>query len=282
MQMEAVPAQTYVIKALDVSALSFLGPDSPRPCHVEWINRGTDRNLRRSTVQQLARTFHQENASPSVRHLQAVAGLRAVFVSSKERNDFASRFKAALAAEQAQRQHFVTAIFPSSEVARRAIAPLLNRGIPQDALYLMADASQLTSSCLQVPKGHGTMEVAGATAGGGLLGTMLGVAILSIPGVGAVMATGALAATSLTAVATVSGILGATGGAVAKMVSDFDVDGNTSKYYAEQIRRGLVVLSIDARLCAAGQGDVRQLLINLGGKFPGVPNTVLDEFMTGQ
>lgn len=268
MQFETIPAKSYVIRALEVSALNFLEPDSPQPCHVEWINRGTDRNLRPSTVQQLMRSFHRENVSPSVRKLQDAAGLKAVFATSEERNTFANLFNAARATENEQKQHIVSAIFSCRADAKWATSRLLEVGIPIDALCFMEEASQLAEHDLRWPKGHGKFEVVGATAGGGLLGAVLGVAIFSIPGVGAVAVTGVLAATALSSVATVSGIIGATGGAIAKMVSDFDVDGLAAEYLVEQIRRGSVVVSIDARICESKQVEIQQILIALGGKLP--------------
>lgn len=268
MQTDAIPANSYVIKALDVSALNYLEPDSPRPSRVEWINRGTDRTLRPTSVQQLLRTYHRENISSSVRRLQEAAGLKAIFASSEERCTFAGRFNRALAVEKEQRQHIVSAVFASRAEARRATACLLEVGIPPDAVCSMEEASQVAGRDLRLPKGHGKLNVAGATASGGLLGAMLGVAILSIPGVGAVAVTGALAASALSSVAAVSGIIGATGGAMAKMVSDFDVDGLALGHLVDQIRRGSVVVSIDARICETRQTEIQQLLIALGGKLP--------------
>lgn len=268
MQFDSNPAKSYVIRALDVAALNFLEPESPQPRHVEWINRGTDRNLRPSSVQQLMRSLHRENISPSVRKLQDVAGLKAVFATCEERNSFAGQFKAALASEKEQKQHIVSAIFASRTEAAKATSYLLDAGIPLDALCVMEEASQIAEHDLRWPKGHGKLEVTGATAGGGLLGAMLGVAIFSIPGVGAVAVTGVLAATALSSVAAVSGIIGATGGAIAKMISDFDVDGLASEYLVQQIRRGAVVVAIDARICESRRVEIQQILIALGGKLP--------------
>lgn len=110
------------------------------------------------------------------------------------------------------------------------------------------------------------MSVAAAVAGGGIAGALLGIGMLIIvPGLGAVAAAGAIAG-SVSSVASLSGIFGATGGAMVKMLTDHDVDGREANYYERQIRRGRVFVSVDTRI-AEGQADLaRRILKECGGE----------------
>jgi hypothetical protein len=47
------PTQAYVIKVEELSALNRMSSDHPQPRLYEWINRGTDQKLRRTTIQML-------------------------------------------------------------------------------------------------------------------------------------------------------------------------------------------------------------------------------------
>lgn len=256
MQMSDKPSSTiqYVIKAEDLRAINYLAPDHPRPRSVEWINRGTDQTMRPTTTAMLLRTLYKQTRSPSVQKLHDSAGLRVVFRTEKDREAFANAFRKACQQEQVLKDDVISAMFDDRESAEKAIAALKAEGIPTRAISLLFRASQFMDTDTEWPEGHRPLSVAGAIAGGGVAGALVGIGVLLVPGVGPVAAGGAIAASALSSMASVSGVIGATGGALAKMLTDHDVDGVTAQQYDDEIRRGKVFLSVDTRV-AGGMGE---------------------------
>ena len=87
--------EAYVIKAQELPALNDLPTDFPRPRRLEWINRGTDQRLRRSTIEMLMRTLFRDCETPSVARLHSSSGLRLIFACRSERARFARAFEQA-------------------------------------------------------------------------------------------------------------------------------------------------------------------------------------------
>ena len=260
-----------MIKAEELVAVNYLADDHPRPQSVEWINRGTDQVLRPTTTDMLLRTLFQPAASPSVQKLHDSSGLRVVFRSDAERERFATAFRDAIAKERATTEHVVTAIFDDRGKAETAIAALHHQGVSPAAISLLCRASHFGDPEARWPEGHSSMSITGAVAGGGIAGALLGVAFLFVPGVGPLAAAGALAASAIPSVASVSGIIGATGGAVAKMLTDHDVDGVMAEYYDRQIKRGKVFVSVDQRQTTLAREFVERVLEKNGGAHPQLP-----------
>jgi hypothetical protein len=268
MQQDAILAPAFVIKAVELPALNYLAPGHPNPRRVEWINRATDQILRRSSVDMLLRTLFRDVDTPSVIRLHQFAGLRAIFGTSKERDSFGSAFAKARAVNTAGTRHYVTTIFDGRDQAERAVLELKNAGIPDSCISLLWLAGQFMDPDVRWSEGHSKLSVARVVAGGGVAGAMLGVGLLAIPGVGPVAAVGAIAASALSSVATVSGVIGAAGGAIAKMLTDHDVDGVSATYYQQEIRRGKIFVSVDMRIAEGQVGVVRQVLKQNGGRTP--------------
>ena len=82
-------SSAFVIKPDELAALNYLSPDHPHPQRIQWINRGTDQELKPSTVAMLLRTLYLDIASPSVVRLHRSAGLRVVFRNERDRERFA-------------------------------------------------------------------------------------------------------------------------------------------------------------------------------------------------
>jgi hypothetical protein len=98
MREERVAAPAYVIKALELYALEYLPDDFPRPQGLEWINRGRNTRLKRTSAEMLVRTLFRRVATASVNRLHEEAGLRVYFRTAEGRNAFARLFKRALVA----------------------------------------------------------------------------------------------------------------------------------------------------------------------------------------
>ncbi|MFZ9396398.1 MAG: hypothetical protein ACO25F_10110 [Erythrobacter sp.] len=256
----------YVIKAGELASVNYLADDHPRPVAVEWINRGTDQVLRPTTRDMLLRTLFQPVETPSIAKLHESSGLRVVFRTGSEREAFAAAFEAAREREQSAKEHVVTALFDSLDAAETAIAALREGDIPADAISILARASHFSDPRSEWPAGHSTLSVTGAVAGGGVAGALLGLAFLLVPGVGPVAAAGAIASSALTSVASISGIIGATGGAIAKMLTDHDVDGVSAEFFDRQIKRGKVFVSVDTRVEGATRERASAILHEHGGQ----------------
>ncbi len=241
----------FVIKVEELPALNFLGPDHVRPLLAEWINRGTDQKMRRSMIDQLLRTMHQTDPSPSIVQLQRNAGLRAIFQTEAERDSFATAFSAARMQMVSAQDHLVAAMFENLQEAERVIDRLQLAGAPEHAITLLSRAGEFIANERDW-RGHTKSSVAAAVAGGGLTGALFGIGVLALVPVAAPVA-------AISSVATLSAVFGATGGAVLRMLSDHDVDGREANYYEKQIRRGRVFVSVDTRQVPGGREAISRI-----------------------
>ena len=259
MKHDRILEPAYVIKAEELLAINYLPADHPKPRTVEWINRGTDQVLRPTTTDQLLRTLYQPTSTPSIRKLHDSAGMRVKFRSERDRDRFAAAFADARRAELIAKDHVMTAMFDGRSAADNAISDLSKAGVSQDAMSLLCRANQFLEADRAWPDGHGTASIAGAIAGGGFAGALLGVGILFVPGVGPVAAAGVIAGSALSSVASISGIIGATGGAIAKMLTDHDVDGVSAAQYDAQIKRGKIFVSVDTHHTDIDRSVVKEI-----------------------
>ncbi len=258
----------YVVKAAELPALYFLDEAHPRPVELEWINRGTDQKLRRTTIEMLLRTLFAKVQTPSVQKLHDSAGLRASFRNERERERFSRAFSKALDEMSRNREHLVTAIFDQPEAATKVVEELSEQGVPEDAIAMLWRASEYLEEKYQPAKGHSAGNVAGTITGAGFAGAVLGVGFLMIPGIGPIAVAGSIASAVVGPVAAVSGVIGATGGAIAKMLTDHDVDGVSATLYEREIKRGKIFLSVNTAYEGVNPEKVRALLDKYGGHQP--------------
>lgn len=267
MAQQDIRQAAYVIKAAELPALNFMDDAYPRPLQLEWINRGTDQELRPTTIAMLMRTLFRGNCSPSVEKLHDSSGLRAVFRSDRHRDQFAKYFSEACQKEHAARSTLITAVFDRPDDAEELVVELVANGAQKDAISLLWRTGEFLDGKHVGQQGHSKLSIAAVTAGGGLAGSLLGISILAIPGFGAVAAAGAIVASASGSVATVSGIIGATGAAVAKMLTDHDVDGRDATIYGEEVKNGKVFVAVDMGRCNLGTDDVKSLMKRHNGLF---------------
>jgi hypothetical protein len=266
MRHDVILSPAFVIKAEELPAVNYLSPDHPRPWFLEWIDRGTDQKLKRSTVDMLLRTLFQEEVSASIVRLHQSAGLRLHFRTDRERHQFAAAFTAARADERVTRRHVVTALFDDREHAERAVKDLKAAGVAPGAISLLWRTSQFLQPESEDGEGHSKFSVAAAVAGGGIAGAVLGIVLLSVPGIGPIAAAGAIAASAYSSVGAVSAAFGATGGAIARMLTDHDVDGREAIHCAKQIGRGKVFLAVATRIAKGKLELARRILTRNGGR----------------
>ncbi len=270
-------APSFVLKAEQLAALNHLERGHPRPTGLQWINRGTDQNLRPTTVAQLMRTLFRDTRSPSVRRLHETAGLRVMFKSERDRDLFARQFAAAWGIELQRRRSDLTAVFAVPAAAERGFRELSEAGVSPRSVSILWRAGQFLESRHGGPPGHSRLSVAAASAGGGLAGAIFGVTLLVVPGLGQVAVGGALLAHAIGTIGAFGGAVGASGGALARMLTDFDVDDREVPYFAMAIERGMVFLSVDPATCGRPIEEVRGILERCGGTFAsGPPATAQD------
>lgn len=237
----------FVIRPEDLPALNFLAAGHPRPVRADWINRGTNQVMRQQSVEMLLRTLVADILSPSAVKLHRSAGLRLEFSSEGHRLRFASALAAAKARELESRVHHLTMIFEDRSSAALAAESLVNAGVPKGAISMLWRAGQFIDTDYSWIEGHSLLSVAGVTAGGGIAGVTIGLALFAIPGVGQIAAIGGFAAAVLTTTPVISGIVGATAAAINKMASDPDVDDVALNSYILDRRRSRVFVSVDLR-----------------------------------
>lgn len=265
---EAVsPALCYVVKTEELVALNYLAEDHPRPIKIEWINRATDRHLSPSNLEQLLRTFHRSDPSPSIAELRQTAGVRAIFDREEKRREFALAFEKARDICESERGHLVSAIYETLEAAETATDCLVDAGANRDSISMLWRASAFMQGDFTWPEGHRTRTVMASVTGGGVAGAALGIGILVLPGVGPVAAAGAVLASAYSAVAAAGGIIGATGAAMATMLSDLDVDDYAANHLEVQLKKGRVFLAVDTRSAGLAQEMIVTCLETNGGRI---------------
>ena len=135
----------------------------------------------------------------------------------------------------------IVALYDRADDARRAVEDLTRAGVPRDDISVVAahpgDRREPGSTNVDADRNTGSGTVIGATLGG-IGGAMVAMAALSIPGVGAVVASGPI----------VAGLLGAGAGAVAGglvgSLAGHGVPEDEVHAYAEGVERGGTLLLV--------------------------------------
>lgn len=257
----------FVIRPEELPALNFLAADHPRPVRAAWINRGTNQVMRQQSIEMLMRTLVADILSPSAVKLHRSAGLRLEFSNEAQRARFASALAAAKTQELESREHRLTMMFEDRASAALAAESLVNAGVPKQAISMLWRAGQFIDTDYAWLEGHSLLSVAGVTAGGGIAGVTLGLALFAIPGVGQIAAIGGFAAAVLTTTPVISGIVGATAAAINKMASDPDVDDVALNSYILDTRKSRVFVSVDLRE-AEGAIEISRSVMKQHGGYP--------------
>ena len=137
----------------------------------------------------------------------------------------------------------VVGVFDGPNHAEMALNELKNAGFTPDQVSVVAKDNRETRDMVESTG----MGAEGATAGaflggitGGVLGWLVGIGALMIPGVGPVVAAGALA-TTLGGAA-----IGAVAGGIVGALVDAGVPEDDAKSYEEHIRKGSILLTVHA------------------------------------
>lgn len=145
--------------------------------------------------------------------------------------------------------HTIVGTFHDTSEAQKAVRDLMSMGFTNDDVSLVFSdpegryKTHLAGTDVHEHHDTGTAAATGAVLGGvegGLIGLALGLGAFAIPGLGPIIGMGPILA-GLIGAGTGAATGGITGALVERGIDDVDAD-----YYAEAVRRGYVLLVVDA------------------------------------
>lgn len=170
----------------------------------------------------------------------------------------------------------ISAVFDTDEEARDAIAALRSEGISDASLSLITQRRGTTTT--SDADGHVVDEdnsnMMRGIMGGGALGAGLGVAALAIPGVGPLVAAGAIAATVLPEAMIIGAGAGALLGTANEALKKHGVSDDDVEYYGNKLKKdGGVLVTVHPHGEASPQ-TIQQLLHTHGGHNAAQPRAM--------
>lgn len=163
------------------------------------------------------------------------------------------------------RENIVSAVFDSQSEAESAVSELRSAGVSDSAISIIAqqDGKNTTTDGSREHDDTGGL-VAGAAAGAGI-GTLLGIAALAIPGVGPLIAAGAIASSAIPAAALTGAAIGAVGGGLTKLLADHGVSDDDARYYEGRVNDGGVFVSVDTAEAGIMADSASDIMSRNGG-----------------
>ena len=161
-------------------------------------------------------------------------------------------------------ENLVSAVFDNQIDAERAVSDLRANGVEDSAISIIAqnDGKNTTTD------GSGAeaaTDVIGKAALGAGAGTLLGIAALAIPGVGPLVAAGAIAASAVPSAALTGAAVGAAAGGLTGLLTDHGVDRDDAGYYEDRVNNGGVFVSVDTQNAGLSSASARDILYSAGG-----------------
>lgn len=164
------------------------------------------------------------------------------------------------------RDNLVSAVFDNQTDAERAVSKLRNAGAEDSSISLIAQRNEGEGAvATDGSGGEVAKDIIGTTAAGAGVGTLLGIAALAIPGVGPLVAAGAIASAAIPGAALTGAALGAAAGGVTGMLEDHGVSGEDAGYYQDRINQGGVFVSVDADAGSLNRQTAEDILYSSGG-----------------
>jgi uncharacterized protein (TIGR02271 family) len=156
----------------------------------------------------------------------------------------------------------VVGLFRDTARAERAIRDLKGAGFSDKQIgVLMHDRAQERKLAEDTGTKAGEGAAAGAISGGvlgGIVGLLAGIGALVIPGIGPIIAGGALASTLAGA-----GVGAAAGGLLGALIG-LGIPEEEARYYERGFREGGILVTVEA---GARRAEARQILLNAGAEF---------------
>ena len=160
--------------------------------------------------------------------------------------------------------NLVSAVFDNQTDAERAVSELRNAGVQDNSISVIAQREGEDAVTTDGGGDEIAKDVVGSTALGAGAGTLLGIAALAIPGVGPLVAAGAIASAAIPGAALTGAAIGAAAGGLTGLLKDHGVSGEDAHYFEEQINQGSVFVSVDAS-GALDRQSAEDILFNSGG-----------------
>jgi len=165
--------------------------------------------------------------------------------------------------------NLISAAFDTRAEAERAVTELRSAGVRDSAISIIAQQDGKTSttdaSGTVTNEGEHTHGLAKGIIGGAGVGTLLGIAALAIPGVGPLVAAGAIATSAIPGAALTGAAIGAAAGGLTKMLTDHGVSDEDASYYEGRINDGGIFLSVDGDKASGSVETAREILYRNGG-----------------
>ena len=159
----------------------------------------------------------------------------------------------------------VSAVFDSQAEAQDAVSRLRSWGVKDDAIAVIA---QLGDERAVTTDGNGeevAKDVVGTAVLGAGAGTLLGIAALAIPGVGPLVAAGAIASSAIPGAALTGAAIGAAAGGLTGLLKDHGVDDDDAAYYEGRITEGGVFVSVNTEEAGITREAAQDILYSNGG-----------------
>jgi hypothetical protein len=161
-------------------------------------------------------------------------------------------------------QPVASAVFDSRQEAENAVSELRSRGIADSAISVIARQEGKTIDSDGAGDVNTSGPVKGAVMGAGA-GTLLGIAALAIPGVGPLVAAGAIAASAIPEAALIGAAVGGAAGGLTGLLTKHGIDDEDARYYEGRINGGGVFVSIDTEGAGLTSEAARDILYRFGG-----------------
>jgi hypothetical protein len=158
----------------------------------------------------------------------------------------------------------VSAVFDTQAEAEHAVTQLRSAGIPASAISLISQQDGKSRST--DGDGHDTSgDFLGKAALGAGVGTALGIAALAVPGVGPLVAAGAVAASAISTAAVTGAAAGLAAGTLASVFSDRHIGDEDAGYYEDRMGAGGVLVLVDLSDGGNQTANVQNILFRSGG-----------------
>ena len=162
--------------------------------------------------------------------------------------------------------NLVSAVFDNQTDAERAVSQLRNAGVQDSSISLIAQRGEGDGTVTTDGSGEEVAkDVVGTAALGAGAGTLLGIAALAIPGVGPLVAAGAIASAAIPGAALTGAAIGAAAGGVVGLLKDHGVSDEDAGYYEDRISQGGVFVSVDASDGTLDRQAAEDILYSSGG-----------------
>lgn len=162
--------------------------------------------------------------------------------------------------------NLVSAVFDNQTDAERAVSQLRQAGVQDSSISVIAQREEDGNAVTTDGSGEEVAkDVVGTAALGAGAGTLLGIAALAIPGVGPLVAAGAIASAAIPGAALTGAAIGAAAGGVVGMLKDHGVSGEDADYYEGRINEGGVFVSVEADDGTVNRQSAEDILYASGG-----------------